>query len=74
MTTGDLNKADLLYGVAAIGEFLGLTTRQAQHRIDGGDIPVFRMGTGKRARICARRTTLREWLARIDREARNAAD
>lgn len=67
--TEDLNSADLLYGVKAIGEFLGLTTRQAQHRIDEGVIPTFRLGGVKRGTICARRTTLRAHLAKLEREA-----
>lgn len=67
--TDDLNKADLLYGVKAIGTFLGLTARQAQHRIDAGDLPTFRLGTGKRSTICARRSTLRAHLAALERAA-----
>ena len=74
MTDDDLTKADLLYGVAAIASFLGLTRHQAQHRIDAGDIPTFRMGGKDRGTICARRTSLRDWLARLEREAREGSD
>lgn len=63
--TEDLSSADLLYGVKAIGAFLGLTRPQAQHRIDAGELPTFRMG----GTICARRTTLRAHLAKLEREA-----
>ena len=54
--------ADLLYGVKAIAEFLGLTRAQAQHRSDQGVIPTFRVG----GTICARRVTLRAWLHDLD--------
>lgn len=63
------NAADLLYGVKAIAAFLGLTDRQAQHRIDAGDIPTFRLGGVKRGTICARRSSLRTWLADLERQA-----
>lgn len=67
--TDELNSADLLYGVAAIATFLGLTRPQAQHRIDAGDIPTFRMGGRSRGTICARRSSLRSWLAGLERQA-----
>lgn len=63
---GSPDSADLLYGVKAIGQFLGLTRPQAQHRIDEGTIPTFRMGST----ICARRTSLRTWLAECERGGR----
>ena len=66
--TEDVSQADLLYGVAAIATFLGLTRHQAQHRIDAGDLPTFRLGA-KGGTICARRTTLRSHLAKLEREA-----
>lgn len=68
-TTDDLSQADLLYGVKAIAAFLGLTDRQAQHRIDDGALPTFRLGGKARGTICARRTTLRSHLAKLEREA-----
>lgn len=67
--TDDISKADLLYGVQAIAAFLGLSRHQAQHRIDEGLIPTFRLGGGKRGTICARRTSLRSWLASLERAA-----
>jgi len=72
--TTDPNAADLLYGVKAIAGFLGLTDRQAQHRIDAGDIPTFRLGGVKRGTICARRSSLRSWLAGLERQAQGRAD
>ena len=50
--------ADLLYGVRAIGEVLGLTEDQADHLIRAGHIPTFRLGK----RRCSRRSTLQQWL------------
>lgn len=67
--TDDVSQADLLYGVKAIASFLGLTRPQAQHRIDAGDLPTFRLGGKTRGTICARRTTLRSHLAKLEREA-----
>lgn len=55
---------DLLYGAAPIAKYLGLTEKQARHRIDTGHIPSFRIGST----ICARRSTLNQWLA--DQEAK----
>ena len=68
--TEDLSQADLLYGVPAIAAFLGLSRHQAQHRIDAGDLPTFRLGGKKGGTICARRTSLRDHLAKLERAAR----
>lgn len=35
---------DLLHGAKEIGEFLGLSERQARHQIDAGNLPVARLG------------------------------
>ena len=59
--------ADLLHGVKAIGEYLGMTRAAAQHRIDSGIIPHFRMGGS----IVARRSSLDAWIA--EREAASRA-
>lgn len=72
--TEDLSQADLLYGVQAVADFLGLTRHQAQHRIDAGDLPTFRLGGKKGGTICARRTTLRSHLAKLEREALAGGD
>ncbi len=57
-------KGDLLYGAAAIGEYLGISERQARHRVDTGEIPTFRIGKT----ICSRRSTLDAWLAEQERD------
>jgi Phage Terminase len=67
-STENQSAPDLLYGVQAIAGFLGLTRHQAQHRIDEGNIPTFRMGGRTRGTICARRSTLRTWLADLERQ------
>lgn len=54
---------DLLYGVPAIAEHLGLRERVVYHLIQKGHMPTFKIGD----RVCARRTSLAQWLA--DREA-----
>lgn len=64
--TEQLDSADLLYGVAAIATFLGIPRRAAQHKIDTGDVPTFRLGKN----ICARRTGLRSWLAECEAAAK----
>lgn len=69
MTDTDPSAADLLYGVAAIATFLGMPRRTCQHRIDQGQLPTFRLGGKKGGTICARRTTLRSHLAKLEREA-----
>lgn len=74
MTTDDLSSADLLYGVAAIASFLEMPRRTCQHRIDQGQLPTFRLGGKKGGTICARRTTLRSHLAKLEREARAGGD
>lgn len=67
--TNDVSQADLLYGVAAIAAFLGMPRRTCQHRIDQGQLPTFRLGGKKGGTICARRTTLRDHLAKLERQA-----
>ncbi len=59
MTDETPGKGDLLYGAAAIGEYLGISERQARHRVDTETIPNFRIGKT----ICSRRSTLDAWLA-----------
>ena len=55
----DLDTADILWRVKPIAAFLGLSEKAAQHRIDKGEVPTFRMG----GTICARRSTLLAWIA-----------
>lgn len=53
------NHPDLLYGLDAIGSYLGITARQAEHLIARGDLPSFKMGD----RVCALRSAIAEQLA-----------
>lgn len=59
MATG--KKSDVLIGVKAIGTYLNMTRPQAQHRIDQGIIPVFRLG----GTICSRESVLDDWLIKM---------
>lgn len=59
-------RSDLLYGLAAIAEYLRITPRQAKHRARTGDIPTFKM----RRTVCARMASLDAILAKQEREAR----
>ncbi len=61
------DKADLLYGAVAIATYLGLTEKQARHRIEVGAIPTFKL-PGTRT-VCARRSTLTTWLADLEAAA-----
>ena len=60
---------DMLYGVAAIGEFLGLKKRQALYLIESERVPFFRVGKI----ICARRSSLTQWLAEQEAAASRRA-
>lgn len=66
---GGIDRADLLYGVPAIAEFLGLRVRQVRHLVEMGKLPTFKMGTT----VCARRSTLKAWLEEQDRAARGVS-
>lgn len=59
---------DLLYGVPAIADHLGLTSRQARHLADTGAVPTFKLPGNKI--VCARRSTLNAWLAEREAAAR----
>ena len=61
--------SDLLYKVSAIARFLGMTEKQARHRVERGEIPSFKL-FGSR---CARRSTLTAWLAEQEAKAQRAA-
>lgn len=60
-------KADLLYGVAAIAEHLGVTKRQALYLKEKGVIPTFYIDST----VCSRRSDLNDWL---NQRARQAAE
>ncbi len=49
---------DLLYGVPAIADFLGVKVRQARHQCAKGRVPTFKVGQI----VCSRRSTLWRWL------------
>ena len=63
--TEELTSGDLLYGVKAIADFLGMGRHQCQHRCDDKTIPTFRMGRN----IVARKSTLAKWVERLEDEA-----
>lgn len=58
----DNQSADLLYGYAEIGEYLGLGERQVKHlaEADDSDFPCFSIGR----RRCALKSRLDAWLAK----------
>jgi len=49
---------DLLYGVPAIAECLGLTTDQVYHLHKKRSVPTFKVD----GKVCARRSSLVAWL------------
>lgn len=59
------NKPDLLHGVQAIADHLGLNFRRAYHMIEKGGLPVFKIA----GRVCARRSTINQWLADCEAKA-----
>lgn len=65
-------EADVLMGAKAIAAFLGITEKQARHRIDAEVIPTFKMPGN--STICARRSSLTAWLAECEAAARGKAD
>lgn len=62
------NDADLLYGMKAIGEHIGLTARQAEHLVSHGELPSFRLSTT----VCARRSALDAHFAFAEASARQS--
>ena len=54
--------ADLLYGVPAIAEFMGVRERQCRSRIAAGYIPSFKMGKT----ICARKSAIKAKIAEYE--------
>lgn len=52
-------QTDLLSGYEAIGDFLGMTKRQAEHlRENDPTLPTFKLGR----KVCALRSKLEAWL------------
>ena len=62
MTTDTENKPDLLYGIHAIADFLGIKERSAYHLCETRRIPFFKVGKT----VCARRSTLTAKLAELE--------
>jgi len=61
-----MESGDLLLGVPAIAEHLGLTIRQARHLIyDRRAIPTFKLAGS----VAARKSTLQSWLVGLERRA-----
>lgn len=58
---------DLLYGVAAIADHLGVTKRRALYLKEKGTIPTFYIDST----VCSRRSLLNDWL---DAQARAAVE
>lgn len=59
----DIDRTDLLHGVAAVSGYLGMTRAQIYHLHRAGKIPTFKIDKI----VCARKATLEAWLA--DKEA-----
>ena len=57
---------DLLTGVQAIADAIGMTKRQAYHLHEHGELPTFKM----RGKVYARRSTLAKHFAKLERETR----
>ncbi len=57
---------DLLYGVPAIAECLRLTHDQVYHLHKKGSLPTFKID----GKVCARRSSLVEWLAAKEKGGR----
>jgi excisionase family DNA binding protein len=62
MAEADNRPADLLYGVGAISEFLGVKRRAAYHLIATNRIPHFKIGKT----VCARRTAVAAALEQLE--------
>ncbi|CBS87017.1 hypothetical protein [Azospirillum lipoferum] len=60
---------DILQGADSIAKFMGVTRRQAYHFVADGRIPTFRIG----AIICARKSTILNWIADQERHATSSA-
>lgn len=61
------DRPDLLYGLEAIAEELGLTVPQTKHQIAKGELPSFKMGHI----VCARRSALARHFAEQEKAGRN---
>ncbi|MFN3506231.1 MAG: hypothetical protein ACK4ZU_02060 [Allorhizobium sp.] len=57
--------AELLVGHKAIARFLGLSPRFVSWHDEQGRLPTFRMGKS----VCARKSTIRQWLEEMEKSA-----
>jgi hypothetical protein len=55
-------EGDLMTGADKIGSFLGVKGRSIYHLWETTDIPIFKLGSGKKAPLCARKSTLSAWI------------
>jgi predicted DNA-binding transcriptional regulator AlpA len=62
----DKDRADLLYGVPEIAEFMGRSTAAVYHLARATDFPKFKLG----GTVCARRSSINAWLADLEAKAR----
>ena len=69
MTTDTQSQPDLLYGVHAIADYLGIKKRAAQHLVETGRIPAFKIGKT----VCARRSTVRAALETMEQDSPKSA-
>lgn len=67
--TNEGSPVDLLYGLAAIAEHLGLTVAQVKWQIAKCGWPVFKQG----AKVCARRSTLAKYFAALEAAGRGGS-
>lgn len=67
MRTDDL---DLLSGAESIARFMGVKPRRVYHLAETQRLPVFRIGST----LCARRSTLLQWVEDMERVALAGAE
>ena len=67
MADNDNLASDILYGAAAVGEFLGMPRRSVYHAVASGRLPVFRIGET----VAARKSTLLGWIQSQEHAARS---
>lgn len=52
------DSAGLLYGLAAIAGYLGVTERQAEHIVANAEFPSFKIGR----RVCSTKSAIGKWF------------
>ncbi|MCO7736456.1 DNA-binding protein [Brucella intermedia] len=66
--THEEDKADLLYGVPAIADFLRMTQPAVYHLSRRADWPGFKIG----GKVCARRSAIDQWISDMETKAQEA--